>query len=128
MRHPRDRSSRPKNSAKWRDGRRRPDLSLHHRRNGLDAVHGANLRAQRTADAKRLVDLDLMAALERLLAPDNGRAAKIHARLTGIALCRDDLEWRALDLDRVEHAGTIGDQHGNAAIIDGITQRMMHGG
>src|ERR1017187_2082499 len=108
MRHPRDRSSRPKNSAKWRDGRRRPDLSLHHRRDGLDAVHGANLRAQRTADAKRLVDLNLMAALERLLAPGDRRAADIHAGLAGIALFGNDFERRALDLDRIEHAGPVG--------------------
>src|SRR5664279_1354948 len=120
MSHPRNRPPRPKNSAKRRDGRWRPDLSLHHRRSRLDAVHGANLRAERTADAKRLVDLDLMAALERLVAPGNGRAADVHAGLAGIALFGDDRERRALDLDRVEHARPVGDQHGDAAIIDSV--------
>src|ERR1035437_10490410 len=123
MSHPPDRPSRPGNPARQgRDARWGPDLSLHHRRDGLDALHGANLRAQRTADTKRLVDLDLMATLERLVAPGDGRAAKVHARLTGIALFRDDREGRALDLDRVEHARAVGDQHGHAAIIDGVAQ------
>src|SRR5450756_386321 len=123
MSHPRDRPSAPGNPARQgRDARWLLDLSLHHRRDGLDAVNGANLRAQRTADAQRLVDLHLVAALERLVAPGDGRAADVHAGLTGIALLSDDREWRALDLDRVEHARAVGDQHGHAAIIDGVAQ------
>ena len=62
------------------------------------------------------------------LAPGDRRAAEVHAGLTGIALLRDDFERRALDLDRVEHARPVGDQHGDAAIIDGVAQRLMHGG
>ncbi len=62
------------------------------------------------------------------LAPGDRRTAEIHAGLTGIALLLDDRERRALDLDRVEHARAVGDQHGDAAIVDGVAQRLMHGG
>src|SRR5208283_6019709 len=89
--------------------------SLHHRA-GLDAVHRADLRAQRTADAGRLVDLDLVPAFEHLVAPAQGRTAEIHAGLTRIALPGDHLQRRSLDLYRIEDARPVGDENRNAAI------------
>src|SRR5512139_2280681 len=107
-----------KTKARRRDELWRSDLSLRHRRDGLDAIDGADLGAERAADAQAGVDLHLMATLERLLAPGDRRTADVHAGLAGIALLFDHLERRTLDLDRIEHARPVGDQHGDAAIID----------
>jgi len=100
---------------------------MRHHRAGFDAIHRADLRAKRTTDAERLVDLDLVAALERLVAPAQRGTAEIHAGLAGIAFLGDHPQRRSLDLHRIEDARPISDENRNAAIRDSLAQRLVHG-
>jgi hypothetical protein len=89
------------------------------------AIGRAHLHAHRAAYAQRLVDLHLVPAFEQFIAPGDGRAAEIHARLAGGAGVRTHAEGRALDLDRVEHAGAVRDHHRHAVVFHRLAQGLM---